>query len=172
MCVRFVANLILVIIVSSPTWADTIRLHCSETLYDKALRKPYDIPQVFILQDFTTLHWDNKKADLTVVTATPEAIEATGKATASMPLPTQIDQCINAELANRPTERDANGTANKYLVSDCVKRADVSGNEVPIDVSVTISRLTGELTIQRRQDNNTQHDTRHDGSCKVFKPLF
>jgi hypothetical protein len=172
MRVRIVANLILVIIVSSPTWADTIRLHCSETLYDKALNKPYDIPQVFILQDFSVLRWDNKKADLSVVTATPEAIEANGKATAYMPLPIQIDQCVNAELANRPTERDANGTVNKYLVSDCVKRANVSSNEVPIDVSVTISRLTGEFTIQRRQDNNTQHDTRHDGSCKVFKPLF
>jgi hypothetical protein len=140
--------------------------------YDKALSKPYDIPQVFILQDFTTLHWDNKKVDLSVVTTTPESIEAAGKATAYMPLPTQIDQCVSAELANRPTERDANGTVNKDLVSDRVKTADVSGNEVPIDVSVTISRLTGELIIQRRQDNNTQHNTRHDGSCKVFKPLF
>jgi hypothetical protein len=51
MSVRFVANLIL----SSPTWADTIRLHCSETLYDKALSKPYDVPEVFILR--TTLHF-------------------------------------------------------------------------------------------------------------------
>jgi hypothetical protein len=75
-----------------------------------------------------------------------------------------IDQCVNAEHAD--------GIVNKYLVSDCVKRASLSGNEVPIDVSVTISRLTGELTMQRRQDNNTQHDTLHDGSCKVFKPLF
>jgi len=172
MFVRFVANLILGIIVSSPTWADTIRLHCSETLYDKALSKPYDIPQVFILQDFSTLRWDNKKVDLSVVTTTPETIEATGKATARMPLPTQIDQCVNAELANRLTDRDANGTANKYLVSDCAKKTDVSGNEVPIDVSVTINRLTAELIIQRRQDKNTQHDTLHDGSCKVFKPLF
>jgi hypothetical protein len=39
-------------------------------------------------------------------------------------------------------------------------------------VSVTISRITGEPTIQRRQDNNSQHDTRDDGSCTVFKPLF
>jgi hypothetical protein len=172
MWVRFFAIFILDIIVSSPTWADTIRLHCSETLYDKTSSKPYDIPQVFLLQDFSTLRWDNKKVDLSVVTTTPEAIEATGKATAYMPLPVQIDQCVNAELASRPTERDANGTANKYLVSDCVKRANMSSSEVPIDVSVTISRLTGELSIQRRQDNNIQHDTQHDGSCKVFKPLF
>jgi hypothetical protein len=109
MWVRFVANLILDIAVSSPIWADTIRLHCSETLYNKALNKPYDVPQVFILQDFSTLRWDNKKVDLSVATTTPEAIEATGKATAYMPLPTQIDQCVNAELATRPTERDANG---------------------------------------------------------------
>jgi hypothetical protein len=169
---RFVANLILGIIVPSPTWADTIRLHCSETLYDKTQNKPYDIPQVFILQDFSTLRWDNKKVDLSVVTTTPESIEATGKAMAYMPLPTQIDQCVKTEVANRPTELDANGMVNKYLVSDCVKSADVSGNEIPIDGSVTISRITGELAIQRRQDNNSQHDTRHDGSCKVFKPLF
>jgi hypothetical protein len=84
--------------------------------------------------------------DLSVVTATPEAIEATGKATAYMPLPSQIDQCVT-ELANRPTERDENGTVNKYLVLDCVKKASVSSNEVPIDVRVTISRLTGVLTI-------------------------
>jgi hypothetical protein len=172
MCVRFVANLIFGIVVSSPTWADTIRLHCSETLYDKALNKPYDIPQVFILQDFSTPRWDNKKVGLSVVTSTPELIEAAGKATAYMPLPTQIDECVNAELANRPTERNTNGTVNKYLVSDCVKRANVSSIEVPIDVSVTISRLTGDLTIRRRQDNNTQHDTQRDGSCKVFKLLF
>ena len=98
--VRFVGNLILGVIVSSPTWADTIRLHCSEILYDKTLNKPYDVPQVFILQDFNTLRWDNKKVDLSVVTTTPEAIEATGKATAYMPLPTQIDQCVNAELGS------------------------------------------------------------------------
>jgi len=60
-----------------------------------------------------------------------------------MPLPAEIDQCVNAELANRPTERDANGTANKYLVSDCVKGAKVSDQEVPIEVNVTISRITG-----------------------------
>jgi hypothetical protein len=56
--------------------------HCSETLYDKTLNKPYEVPQVFILQDFSVLRWDNKKVDLSVVTSTPEAIEATGKATA------------------------------------------------------------------------------------------
>jgi hypothetical protein len=65
---RFVANLILGVIVSSPSWADTIRLRCSETLYDKTQNKPYDIPQVFILQDFSTLRWDNKKVDLSVET--------------------------------------------------------------------------------------------------------
>jgi hypothetical protein len=172
MCVRFVVNLILGMILSSPTWAETTRLHCSETFYDKAQNKPYDIPQVFILQDFSTLRWDNKKSDFLTLTVTPEAMEATGKMTAYMPLPTEIDHCVNAELANHPTDRDANGTANKYVVSDCVKTAKVSDNEVPIDVTVTISRLTGELTIQRRQDNNSQHDTRHDGWCKVFKPLF
>jgi hypothetical protein len=52
------------------------------------------------------------------------------------------------------------------------KKADVSGNEVPIDVSVTISRITGELTIQRRRDNNSQHDTRNGSLCTVFKSLF
>jgi hypothetical protein len=172
MRMRFVTNLTLGIILSSPGWADTIRLHCSETMYDKNMNKPYEIPQVFILRDFSVLHWDNKNVDLSVVTNTPEAIEAAGKATAYMPLPFQIDQCVNLELANRPTARDANGTVNEYLVSDCVKGAKVSEQEVPIDVSVTISRMTGELTIQRRQDNNSQHDTLHDGSCKVFKPLF
>lgn len=172
MYVRFVTILIISIGISSPTWADTVRLHCSETLYDKSQNKPYDIPQVFILQDFSTLRWDNKKIDLSVVTTTSEAVEATGKATAYMPLPSEIDQCINAELTKRPSERDANGTVNKYLMADCVKGAKVSNQEVPIDVDVTISRLTGELAIQRRQDNNGQHDTRHEGSCKVFKPLF
>jgi hypothetical protein len=172
MCVRCVVGLILGIIASTASWADTIRLHCSETLYDKTQNKPYDVPQLFILQDFSTLRWDNKKVDLSVVTTTLEAIEAIGKTTANMPRPTQIDQCVSAELANRPTERDANGTVNKYLVVDCEKRAEMSGDEVPIDVSVTISRITGELTIRRGQDNNSQHDTLHDGSCKVFKPLF
>jgi hypothetical protein len=167
-----VANLILGITISSPAWAETVRLHCSETLYDKTLNKPYPVPQVFILQDFTVLRWDNKKVDLSVVTTTPDAIEATGKATAHMPLPTQIDQCVNAELTNRPNEREANGTANRYLVAYCAKRTEVSGDEVPVDVRVTISRITGELTIQRRQDDNSQHDTRDDGSCTVFKPLF
>jgi hypothetical protein len=172
MYVCFVTILMLGIIVSSPTWADIVRLHCSETLYDKTQNKPYDIPQVFILQDFSTLRWDNKKVDLSVVATTPEAIEATGKATARMPRPDEIDKCVNDALANHPAERDANGAANKYLVADCVKEAKVSDQEVPMDVNVTISRLTGELTIQRRQDNNSQHDTRHEGSCRVFKPLF
>jgi hypothetical protein len=172
MCVRLIANLIVGMVVCSPAWADTIRLHCSETLYDKTEHKPYDVPQVFILQDFSTLRWDNKKVDLSVVTSTADSIEATGKTTARMPLPGQIDQCVDAELAKRPTDRDANRTVNKYLVSDYSKRVDVSGDEVPVDVSVTISRITGELAIQRRQDANSQHDTLHDGSCKVFKPLF
>src|SRR5262249_23669209 len=133
MYIRLVANLILGLIVSSPTWADTIRLHCSETRYDKSEHKPQPIPQVFILQDFSTLHWDNKKVDLSVITTTPEAIEATGKATAYMPLPDQIDQCVNAELATRPTERDTNGTVNRYLALSCAQRVDMSSNEVPID---------------------------------------
>jgi hypothetical protein len=126
MCVRLVANLTLGIILSSPTWADTIRLHCSEALYDKTLNKPYEVPQVFILQDFSVLRWDNKKVDLSVVTSTPEAIEATGKATAYiyMPLPSQLDQCVNLELANHPTERDANGTVNKYLCLGLCKTSE------------------------------------------------
>jgi hypothetical protein len=169
---RFVANLILGAVVSSPTSADTIRLQCSETLYDKAQNKPYDVPQAFILKDFSTLRWDNKKVDLPVVATTPEAVEAIGKATAYMPLPAQIDQCVSAELADRPTERDNNRTANKYLVSDCAKAAKMSDQEIPIDVNIIISRMTGELVIWRRQDDNSQHDTRNDGSCRVFKPLF
>jgi hypothetical protein len=68
-----------------------------------------------ILQDFDTLRWDNKQVDLSVVATAPEAIEATGKATAYKPLPTKIDQCVNSELASRPTERDANGAVNKIL---------------------------------------------------------
>ena len=116
--VRFVGNLILGIIVSTPTWADTIRLHCSEILYDKTLIKPYDIPQVFILQDFNTLRWDNKKVDLSVVTTTPEAIEATGKATAYMPLPTQIDQCVNAELGSRLIKSTIRGRLQGRLRRD------------------------------------------------------
>jgi hypothetical protein len=54
------------------------------------------------------LRWDNKKVDLLVVTTTPKAIEATGKATAYMPPPSQIDQCVNVELAQRPPERRIN----------------------------------------------------------------
>ena len=104
-----------------------------------------------------------------MVTSTPEASEATGKATAYMPLPTQIDQCVNAELANRPTERNANGTVNRYLALDCAQRVDLSGNEAPIDVSVTISRMTGELTIRRRQDSNSQHDTTVHVRCSSIR---
>ena len=140
-------------------------------MYDKSEPKSYPVPQVFILQDYNTLRWENKKVDLSPVTNSPEAIAASGKTTAYMPLPTQIDQCVNAELANDPTQRGANGTV-KYLALRCAQSAEMSGNEVPTDVSVTISRMTGELTIRRRQDGNSQHDTLHDGSCIVFKPLF
>ena len=169
MSARFVATLILGVasVVSSPTRADTT-LQCSETLYDKTGNKPYDVPQYFILQDGgkTILRWDNKKVDLSLVTNTPATIEATGKTTELMPLPSQIDQCINAELANNPKMREANDEINIFAVLECITKADVSDNEIPIDVTVTIDRLTGYLTIHRRQDNNSQHNTLHFGSCK------
>jgi hypothetical protein len=170
MSVRFVATLILgvVSVVSSPTHADTT-LQCFETLYDKTGNNPYDISQYFILQDSSTfskatLRWDNKKVDLSLVTNTAATIEATGKTTAYMPLPPQIDQCVNAELAKNPD--------NIFVDLECVTKANVSENEIPINVSVTIDRVTGYLTIRRRQDNNRQHDTEHFGLCKATKPLF
>jgi hypothetical protein len=174
MSAGFLATLFLA--VSSLARADTT-LQCSETLYDKTENKPYDVPQYFILQDSSifskaTLRWDNKKVDLSLVTNTPATIEATGKTTGYMPLPPQIDQCVNVELANNPKLREANGEINMFAVLECVTKADVSNNEIPIDVSVTIDRLTGFLTIHRRQDNNSQHDTEHFGSCKATKPLF
>jgi hypothetical protein len=116
--------------------------------------------------------WDNKKVDLSLVTNTPATIEAAGKTAAYMPLPAQIDQCVNAAVANNPKLREANGEINMFTILECVTGADWSDNEVPINVSVTINRVTGELTIDRRQDSNSQHDTRHFGSCKATKPLF
>jgi hypothetical protein len=178
MPVRFVATLILgvVSVVSSPTRADTT-LQCSETLYDKTGNNPYKVPQYFILQDSgisrkATLRWDNKKMDLSLVRNTLATIEASGKTTAHMPLPIQIDQCVNADVANNPKLRERNGKINMFTILECTTSAEWSDNEVPIDVSVTINRLTGELKIRRRQDNNSQHDTEHFGSCKAAKPLF
>jgi hypothetical protein len=49
--------------------------------------------------------WDNKKVDLSLVTNTPATLEATGRAWSFMPLPAQIDQCVNAALADHPNER-------------------------------------------------------------------
>lgn len=178
MSVRFIATLTLGVasVVPSPTRADTT-LQCFETLYDKTGNHPYDVAQYFILQDSSifskaTLRWDNKKVDLSLVTNTPATIEATGKTTAYMPLPTQIDQCVNVELANDQKLREANGAINTFAVLECVTKANVSEQEIPIDVSVTIDRVTGYLTIHRRQDNNSQHDTEHYGGCKATKPLF
>jgi hypothetical protein len=75
-------------------------------------------------------------------------------------------------VADRPELRETNGEINVYAVLHCVYRADLSDKEVPIDVTVTINRVTGHLTIHRRQDNNSQHDFEDFGSCKATKPLF
>jgi hypothetical protein len=169
---RFVAILGLIVsVISSAAWADTT-LQCTETLYDKTGNNPYDIPHYFILQDGdifrkAILVWDNEKVDLTVVTNTPATIEATGKAKAHMPRPVEIDQCVKDELANRPDLREANGTVNLFLVLHCETRAGMSDTEIPIDVSVTINHVTGQLEIERRQDNNSQHNTHQIGSCKA-----
>jgi hypothetical protein len=178
MSARFAATLILgvVSIVSSPTRAGTT-LECSETLYDKTGNNPYQAPHYFVLQDGgifrkATLHWDNKKVDLSLVTNTPATIEATGKATEYMPLPAQIDQCVTTEIPKHPEFQDCYGTVNIFSWLECIWSSDVSDHEIPIDVNVTINRVTGELKIRRRQDNNEQHDTEHYGSCKATKPLF
>ena len=167
---------VIAVVVSSPTRADTT-LQCSETLYDKIGNHSYKALQYFILQDGSvfrqaTLFWDNTKKDLSLVTNTPATLEATGRAWAFMPLPAQIEQCVNAALADRPNEREANGTVNHFRILECVSRADVSDTEVETDVSVTINRITGDLKILRQQDNNSQHDTEQFGSCKVATPLF
>jgi len=99
------ALFVIVSIVSSAAWADTT-LQCSETLYDKTGNNPYEVSQYFVLQDGdifrkAILHWDNKKVDLTVVTNTPATLKATGKSMAYMPLPGQIDQCVNGRLVAR-----------------------------------------------------------------------
>jgi hypothetical protein len=154
---RFVTILsVIVSVISSAAWADTT-LECSETLYDNTGNNPYKVPQYFVLQDGgffrkAILHWDNKKLDLSLVTNTPVIIEATGKATAYMPLPVQIDQCVEADVANNPKLRDAKGEINIFTVLDCTTSAEVSDTEIPIDVSVTINRVTGQLEIERRQD--------------------
>jgi hypothetical protein len=61
-----------------------------------------------------------------------------------------------AAVANNPKLREANGEINMFTILECVTGADWSDNEVPINVSVTINRVTGELTIDRRQDSNSQ----------------
>jgi hypothetical protein len=175
MSVRFAAILILGVasIAASPTRADTM-LQCSEARYDKTGNGPYEVPQYCILQDSkATLRWDNKKVDLSIVTNTPVTIEATGKATEHMPLPAQIDQCVKTENAKYRAElRDA-PYCKPNLVSWLICcDSDLSDREIPIDVNVTINRVTGGLTIRRRQDNNNQHDTEHYGSCKATRPLF
>jgi hypothetical protein len=178
MFVRCAATLIpgVVSVASSPTRADTT-LQCSETMYDKTGNNPYQVNQYFILQDGgifrkATLRWDNKKTDLSLVRNTPAIIEAVGKATEYMPLPAQIDQCVTTEIAKHPELRDAYGTVNLFSWLECVGSSDVSDHEIPIDVNVTINRVTGDLKIRRRQDSNDQHDTEHYGSCKATKPLF
>ena len=171
---RFVAILGLIVsVVSSAAWAD-VTLQCAETRYDKTGNNPHEVPQYFVLQDGgsfrkATLRWDSKKVDLPLVTNIPTTIEAVGKATDWMPLPTQIDPCLTTEIANHPEMERA---ANIFAWLLCVDRADMSDHEIPIDVTVTINRVTGDLKIRRRQDNNDQHDTEHYGSCKATKPLF
>jgi hypothetical protein len=81
-------------------------LQCSEIVNGKTGK--YEVPQYFVLQD-GSLRWDNKKADLSLVTNTPATIEATGKVTEHMPLPAQIDQCVKAAVANNPTLLERNG---------------------------------------------------------------
>ena len=43
-----IATILMLGLIVSPTWADTVSLHCSETLYDKTQNKPYDIPRFYI----------------------------------------------------------------------------------------------------------------------------
>jgi hypothetical protein len=174
---RFVAILgVIVSVVSSAAWADA-RLQCLEDHYDKDGNHRDVVPQYFILQDGgifrkATLRWDNKKVDLSLVTNTPTTIEATGKATEYMPPPAQIDQCITKDMLTHPPDdlRDEDHWAKFikfYHWTECVDSANVSDHEIPIEVNVTINRVTGNLTIRRRQDNNDWHDTEYIGSCKT-----
>ena len=118
---RFVTILsVIVSVISSAAWADTT-LECSETLYDNTGNNPYKVPQYFVLQDGgffrkAILHWDNKKLDLSLVTNTPVIIEATGKATAYMPMPAEIDQCVEAAVPINPKLRETNGEINMFTV--------------------------------------------------------
>jgi nitrate reductase alpha subunit len=180
MIVRFggVLSLLLVVTfsVSSSALADTI-FQCSETWYEKNGSNPYDVPHFFIFENkgflsSAKLRWENKKIDLSVTTDSSVTIEAVAKTTAHMPLPDQIDRCVNDDVAARPELRHVNGTVNIFTVLGCTTRAETSDQEVPIDIVVTINRVTAELSILRRQDNSSQHDTKNYGSCKVSKPVL
>jgi hypothetical protein len=178
MLVRFggVLSLMLVgslSIFSSPAIADPTIFQCSENWSDK--NGNYDFTHFFILQERSVLwgaklRWDDQKIDLSVTTDSPVTIEAIGKTTAYMPLTEPIDRCVNEELAANPTLREDDGKVNVFVALAC--RAKVDMHEVPIDVTVTINRVTGNLRIHRRQDSFSQRDTEHYGSCKVSKPLL
>jgi len=71
------------------------------------------------------LHWDNKKVDLSLVTNTTATIEATGKATAYMPMPAEIDQCVEAAVPINPKLRETNGEINMFTVLECTTKAEV-----------------------------------------------
>jgi hypothetical protein len=119
-----------------------------------------------------SLRWDNRDLELQVTRDSTTILEADGRAKESMPVPQQIDQCIAAELAIRPELRHADGTINHFTVLGCETGADRSATTVPISVRIKIDRLTGSLTVTRRQDDNPNHDTEQHGTCKTTKPPF
>jgi hypothetical protein len=160
--------------------AGSTTLKCSETLYDKSGNNPFDVPAYFIVEHKSLfrnakLLWENfnplEHVDFSVITDSDLTIEAIGKSIAYMPLPAQIDSCIEDEIRN-PEMRDTNGAVNTFAVLACVTKADTSSREVPINLRLTINRLTGEMTIRRSQDENTHHDTENYGKCAVSKPVL
>ena len=155
---------------------NVITLQCTETLYDKTGNNPYDVPQYFVLKSGiqgSSLRWDNNRdVELHVVKETTTLLEADGKTKEYMPVPQQIDKCIATEIATKPGVRNADGTINFFTVLDCVWGSDHSDREVPVSVQIKIDRMTGSLTITRRQDDNPNHDTQHLGACKTVKPQF
>lgn len=164
-------------IVSDPN--APVTFSCNETYYDKTGNNPYPVPRYFTYYPRSKFVWDNHKRDnplpLRIIHETPAILVAEAESSERMPRPDQIDACIKKEIASRPELMDEAGV-NPFSVLGCSTAADETTHETPVQLRVTINRVTGSLSIKRSpgsagtyqvSSGGSAYETEHYGECVI-----
>jgi hypothetical protein len=148
-------------------------LDCTETIYDETGNNPYEVHHYTLFDEGgylsrAKLLWDDEDLNFNVTKITPGRIEAEVATTAYMPNPRHIDECIAAEMAKRPNLTPD----NEFLWLDCQRGEDLDRGKISIILAITINRINGQLTIDRRQNTEPRYNTERYGSCTPAKSRF